>query len=209
MLVLKWQFNHTIYIETGWDGANIKYSLDGGSWTLLPITAFIENPYNDTALRPSNNPLSDQPAFTGQDIGTALNWGTSVVNLSSIGVEENSTIQFRFEVGTDGCDGAAGWVLDEIMIYSCAVLSIDEFSIENTINVFPNPSQGIFTLQKTSNINLESATIYDINGRVIKTMDLKNMTGNRTIDISAVASGMYFMNVISSDSNHVMKLIKQ
>lgn len=202
-------FIHTISMEDGWDGANIKYSLDGGAWTLIPITAFTENPYNDTSLLDSDNPLSGEPAFTYRSIGLELPWGTSVINLSLIGVGENSTIQFRFEVGTNGCGGDIGWGLDEIMIYNCAALSLDEFALENAISIFPNPSNGIVTLQKLSNIDLSKATIHDINGRFIKSVELDNMSNNRNIDLSAMTSGIYFMSITSNNSKHVIKLIKR
>jgi Zn-dependent metalloprotease len=202
-------FNHVIALETGWDGANIKYSVDGGSWSLIPLSAFIENPYNYESLNTSSNPLSNQPVFTGVDEGINLAWGTSVVDLSTIAVVANSTVQFRFEIGTDGCDGEiTGWALDEVMVYSCGALSVGEFALENAINVFPNPSNGLFTLQKTNSIDLVNATIYDINGRVIKTIDLKNMPDNKTIDLSSAASGLYFMSITSKTSKHVVKLIK-
>ncbi|MFL0354222.1 M4 family metallopeptidase [Xanthomarina sp. GH4-25] len=203
-------FNHSIFIESEWDGANLKYSLNSGAWTLLPIGAFIENGYNDTSLWNSDNPLSGEPAFTGTDIGTnEFIWGTSIIDLMSLGVVENSTVQFRFEIGTDACFGDIGWVLDEVMIYNCGLLSTEEFTLENTIKVYPNPSNGIFTLQKTNRLDLLNANIYDINGRIIKTIDLKNMSDNRTIDLSAVASGMYFMSIRTNNSKHVVKLVKK
>jgi len=207
--VFEMAFNHALSMETGWDGANIKYSLNGSEWTVIPLTAFIENPYNDEGLQPSDNPLTGEPVFTGSDIGSYLSWGTSVVDLSAIGVVSNSTIQFRFEVGTDGCNGVIGWLLDEVMIYNCATLSNDEFDLKNGISIFPNPSNGIFTIQQTNIVDLIDAIVYDINGRYIKTINLEDITKDITIDLSSVATGMYFMTIRSKISKHVVKLIKQ
>ncbi|MDN3493885.1 M4 family metallopeptidase [Winogradskyella bathintestinalis] len=202
-------FNHVISLENEWDGANIKYSLDGGEWTILPLAAFTENPYNDAELRESDNPLAGEPAFTGSDVGTYLAWGTSVLDLSTIGVVANSTIQFRFEVGTDGCNGIIGWALDEVMIYNCTTLSINEFALQNAIHVYPNPSKGEFTIQKMKSLDILEATIYDINGRQIKKMNLQDMSDSMTIDLSHMSSGMYFMSVASKESKFVIKLFKE
>lgn len=208
-------FNHYVATETEWDGGNIKYSLDGGEWTILPISAFLENPYNssiNTLEQGNDNPMRGEVAFTGTDGGSLSgSWGQSVINLSALGVTANSSIQFRFELGTDGCNGNDGWYVDEIVIYNCsAVLSVaDSNYLEAGIRVFPNPSNGFFTLKKTRSIDLVRADIFDINGRNIKSVDLSAMQNNQEIDISNTASGIYFMAVTSKDAKTVIKLIKQ
>ena len=57
----------------------------------------------------------------------------TTVNLSAIGVTPNSTLQLRWELGTDGCNGRVGWYVDDITIYNCDyALSVAEFdSIKN------------------------------------------------------------------------------
>ena len=209
-------FNHYVATENEWDGGNIKYSLNGGVWTLLPGSAFLQNPYNgviNPASEGNDNPMHGEPAFTGTDGGSLSgSWGQSIINLSALGVEANSNIQFRFELGTDGCNGNDGWYIDEIVIYNCsAVLSITEYDLlSEGIKIYPNPSTGIFTLKKLNNtIELNKATIYDMNGRIINLIDLSTMQNEMEINISNVASGVYFMTVDSQNAQKVIKLIKQ
>lgn len=208
-------FNHYVATENEWDGGNIKYSLNGGEWTLLPSTAFLANPYNssiNTIAEGNDNPLQGEEAFTGTDGGSLSgSWGQSVVDLSALGVNANSNIQFRFELGTDGCNGNDGWYVDEIVIYNCsATLSVaDSNYLEAGIRVYPNPSSGVFTLKKIKDIALQRAEIFDINGRTIKTIDLSRMQNETVIDITNVASGVYFLSVTSKDAQTVMKLIRE
>jgi len=205
-------FNHNIATESGWDGGNIKYSLDGGTWTVLPSTAFTDNAYNGTINNPNDNPLATEEAFTGTDQGSVSgSWGQSIINLSSIGVVANSTIQFRWEMGTDGCNGRIGWYLDEIVIYNCSQpLAVAENNIiKENIKVFPNPTSDAFTIKRLTDINLISATISDINGRLIKQVDLSQMQSTLNIDISQIASGIYFMEVVSDSAKGTIKLIKE
>ena len=70
--------------------------------------------------------MQGQVAFTGTDGGSLTStWGQSVINLSFLGVVANSNVQFRFELGSDGCNGNDGWYLDEFVVYNCsATLSI-------------------------------------------------------------------------------------
>ena len=163
-------------------------------------------------LAGNDNPLRGQDAFHGADEGSLTSsWGTSVIDISSLGATANSTFQFRFDLGTDGCNGRDGWYVDEIMLYNCQyVLSVAEFNaIDNLIKVYPNPSNGIFNIEKINTTNLVKAEIHDINGRFIKALDLSNMSTTKAVDLSQAASGMYFMTITSENSKGVVKLIKQ
>ena len=120
---VQFAFDHSLSMEDSWDGGNIKYSLNGGAWTLLPLAAFTENGYNKTinlASAGNDNPLAGQPGFTAGDEGSfATIWGTSIVDLSTIGAVPGSSIQFRWELGTDGCNGWDGWYIDDVRVYFC------------------------------------------------------------------------------------------
>ena len=208
-------FNHYVATESQYDGGNIKYSLNGNPWTIVPISAFTDNAYNDalnTTAQGNDNPMQGQAAFTGTDGGSLTgSWGQSVIDLSSLGVVANSTIQFRFEMGTDGCNGNDGWYIDEIAIYNCDVpLAVSDVNeLQSAIKVFPNPSTGLFTIKNSGNLDVLNAVIVDINGRTIKSIDLKDMQTQKEIDVTDIASGIYFMTVISKDAKMVVKLIKQ
>jgi Zn-dependent metalloprotease len=208
-------FNHYVATERLWDGGNIKYSLNGGPWTILPSSAFLANPYNgslNTTAQENDNPMQGEVAFTGTDGGTTTStWGQSIINLSEIGLTANSNIQFRFELGTDGCNGNDGWYIDEIVIYNCsATLSIaDANFIESGVKIYPNPTNGIFILKKIKDIDLVKAEIFDINGRSIRTIDLTTMQKEKEIDITNFATGVYFMSLTSKGAKSVIKIIRQ
>ncbi|TYB77049.1 M4 family metallopeptidase [Bizionia myxarmorum] len=210
-------FMHYIATERLYDGGNIKYQLNGtGTWKILPKSAFTTNPYNIRLNRVSagnDNPMAAQDAFSGTDGGSnSGSWGRSTVNLSELnGFSAGSNIKFRFEMGTDGCNGRIGWYVDDISIYNCSyALSVEDFTaLENSLKVYPNPSNGQFTLQNVNNLNLIKADIIDINGRLVKSVNLSQSQNKTTIDISAVASGLYFMKVYSQNANTVIKLIKE
>ncbi|MGY0392888.1 M4 family metallopeptidase [Bizionia sp. KMM 8389] len=209
-------FMHYFATEEGWDGANIKYQLnDTGDWLVLPAEAFTDNPYNkeiNSFSAGNDNPMAGEDGFSGADGGSnSGSWGRSTVNLSSISeIVPGTRIKFRFEMGTDGCNGRIGWYIDDIAVYNCNyALSVDDFTeLETSINVYPNPSNGYFTLVNNTNLNLNKADVMDINGRIIKSVDLTNAQQKTGIDISHVASGLYFVKVYSGAASTVIKLIK-
>ncbi|MFP6663591.1 MAG: M4 family metallopeptidase [Deltaproteobacteria bacterium] len=111
-------FDHWVATEDGWDGANVKVSVNGGTWTLLPSSAFSFNAYNAT-LSASDNPLGGEDAFTGTDGGSnGGSWGTSQASLAGFATA-GDTVALRFEFGVDGCNGIIGWYLDDVQVYAC------------------------------------------------------------------------------------------
>ncbi len=115
-------FDHWVATEIGWDGGNLSASVNGGTYALIPSSAFTYNAYNgtlNTAGAGNDNPLAGQPAFTGTDEGfVKATWGQSQVDLSGIAAGGDD-VQLRFEMGLDGCAGVIGWAVDEVEVYSC------------------------------------------------------------------------------------------
>jgi len=145
---LKIALNHWFDIEYGWDGGNLKISVNEGDFTLVPGSAFETGPYTDVlfeAIRdlfPYNlNPLAEQEAFTGPGLDLeGGSWGVSRVNLAGPFAAEDS-IQLRFDFGIDECFGAVGWYIDEVEVYSCEA-ELDK--IDQTITgLAADPAAGV------------------------------------------------------------------
>ncbi|GAA4447829.1 hypothetical protein GCM10023091_43390 [Ravibacter arvi] len=124
-------FDHLVALDESWSGGNLKYSLDdGGSWFLLPETAFIANAYNRPIhMGYYNNPLQGERAFSAGNQGDLKSdWGTSVVDLSVLGLAAPGSIKLRWELGTIACRGIEGWYIDNVSVYSCAVTPAVHFA---------------------------------------------------------------------------------
>ena len=122
-------FDHYVSIESGYDGGNVMYKIDNGAWTLIPASAFTDNPYNRayliSAAAGNSNPLAGQGAFSGTDSGTLSgSWGQSRINLTSLGLTAGQSIQLQWQVGTDGCSGYDGWYIDDVRVYTCSTPSL-------------------------------------------------------------------------------------
>jgi Zn-dependent metalloprotease len=115
-------FDHWVATETGWDGGNLKVSVNGGPWQVVAAADYTYNPYNTTLFtvaQGNTNPLSGQPGFSGADGGAvAGSWGRSHVNLANYAAPGN-TVQLRFDLGNDGCGGVVGWYVDDPTVYAC------------------------------------------------------------------------------------------
>jgi Zn-dependent metalloprotease len=115
-------FDHWVATEGGWDGGNVKISVNGGPYTVIPDAAFIYNPYNATlftAAQGNTNPIAGQRAFSGGDQGsTQGSWGKSIIDLTGIAAP-GDIVRLRFDLGADCGFGARGWFLDNFRIQQC------------------------------------------------------------------------------------------
>jgi ribosomal protein L14 len=72
-----------------------------------------------------------------------------------------------------------------------------------TVNVYPNPTNGIVNIQYVANVNGKfQVTIYDANRRLIKNdvLDKTQVSVTKAMDLSSYESGVYFIQIISPDS---------
>ncbi len=113
-------FQHYVASETGWDGGNVKLSINGGGFTVIPAAAYTYNKPTTITLAGNTNPLAGQPGFTGTDGGSVTgSWGESQIDLSMVGAKPGDTIRLRFDMGQDGCTGIDGWYVDDIKVLTC------------------------------------------------------------------------------------------
>ena len=70
-------------------------------------------------------------------------------------------------------------------------------------NLFPNPNEGVFTLDISSDLLNSECTIYDILGRPLYQANM--VQEQTTINIPALAKGVYFMKLLSPSGQSLQK----
>lgn len=84
-------------------------------------------------------------------------------------------------------------------------LGIDEYNIDSSISIYPNPSHDIVNIEASSVIN--SVQVYDIQGRLLMSHLVSDLKA--TVDISDKANGIYFFKINSDKGIKVEKMIKK
>lgn len=77
---------------------------------------------------------------------------------------------------------------------------------ENTltgVSVYPNPSNGVFTITNDENIN-STVDVYDMVGNVVYTSTLNAKT---TVDLSSFGAGMYLVKVSNEEGTYVEQVV--
>jgi subtilisin-like proprotein convertase family protein len=90
-----------------------------------------------------------------------------------------------------------------------SILGNEDSELSNAIVMYPNPAQNEVRISNGSNLLLDNAQIYDVNGKLISTIDLRDMQQEKVIDISALASGVYVVQITGENSSVVKRLIKE
>ncbi len=133
---------------------------------------------------------TDPVTVTSQDpaVGATLADGTYTVTLTAEDEYGNeSTCSFELTVET--------------------VLGVNSNNLDAGVALYPNPATSIVNLVNKTNVSLEQMVIFDINGKQINKIDLRGMQGEKAVDVSSLASGVYMIQIIGDKSSTVKRLI--
>ncbi|NTW32610.1 MAG: T9SS type A sorting domain-containing protein [Bacteroidetes bacterium] len=117
-------------------------------------------------------------------------------------------IQIMSSMGQNTSLSCVGSVLtiDEIQFKSHPLTTnIFNYKNNNNISIFPNPSNGIFTINNTNGI--KQINVYNVLGEnIYTTNNLKQQTSNE-IDLSKFQKGIYFVKIFDGEKNHTEKVV--
>ncbi|TDP59163.1 T9SS type A sorting domain-containing protein [Flavobacterium dankookense] len=84
-------------------------------------------------------------------------------------------------------------------------LSNPDFETDNSVKIYPNPSNAIVNIK--SDFNIKSIQLYDVQGRILQTNIVEENTAS--LDIASKAKGIYFLKVITDRGIKLEKLVKE
>jgi len=177
-------------------------SLDVSSNALLKTIRASGNEL--TSLDVSQNPVLTLLSLENNDLSSLNMRNSNNTAITSLGTGNNENLMC-IDVDDEGYSTANWTNIDTHTSFSenCASLGVDDSSLLNRVQLYPNPST-------TGTIHLkglqESATvkIYDINSRIIFNKSIKN---NQAIHINKMPSGIYVINISNAKGNTTKKLI--
>ena len=80
-------------------------------------------------------------------------------------------------------------------------------NVADHMRIYPNPTNGLFTLENTSRKYLNYAEVIDIKGVVVYTIDLKTVSLSKSIALNQLQSGMYMFKVYTNEGFVIKKLL--
>ena len=115
-------------------------------------------------------------------------------------------------IGIRCCNTSAATILIDNFVtrFSATdtLLQNDTFDVATTnFSVSPNPANDFVTISNSENISVNSISMTDLNGRVVKQNSYSNVSEVQ-VNISDLASGVYMMNIKSDKGSVTKKIIK-
>jgi len=87
-----------------------------------------------------------------------------------------------------------------------ACTGIENLATPETISIYPNPNNGVFTISTSTSIESLNITIINALGQTVKTETIKN--SNQTIiDISMMSKGVYYLKAKTNEGTRLFKVI--
>jgi hypothetical protein len=105
-----------------------------------------------------------------------------------------------------GCSGTA-----TLTITVSACTGIQEAAFVNHVNVYPNPNDGVFTIETSIEQNTSlNIVMTNMLGEVVKTIDNTDFQGEykKQVDISEMPAGIYFVMVKAGTEMQVKRIVK-
>ncbi len=160
-----------------WDGDNDNNGTQ--FWIGTSTGNPVNGHYNNWGNEPDN--------FGGQDaLGLSLNgWPLGVVGQWN-DVDHTNTLYF--------------------VVQRSAILEIEDTNISNKVSMYPNPVVDFLTVE-VDGIDLRNISIFDSYGQELKTMPVKKNLASKTIDLSYLNNGIYFIKIISQNGKSTIKKI--
>jgi len=92
-------------------------------------------------------------------------------------------------------------------------LGTNDYVLSNSLSIYPNPNNGVFTVSFDSNVSNSSENvkvdIYDISGRIVYKNIFANNSSqfNETINLTDVSSGVYLASISQGNNKTTKKII--
>ncbi len=87
-------------------------------------------------------------------------------------------------------------------------LATEDFEKNNGIKCYPNPVQQVLKVETNARITLQSARIYNTLGQLVQTVGEKQLSSAMSLDVSALQSGSYLIEMVADQGKITKKFIK-
>lgn len=203
-----------MYDAQGTYDVSLEVENDQGESSLLLIEDYISvdyAPVADFEADGTNPAVGDDVFFTDLSSGTITEWlwefeGGEPANsiLQSPGAIVYNAVGLYDVRLTVTNDYGSDMMLKEEYI-DVDPIGINEFSADDMVKIYPNPSNGILYVENTSGEDV-SMSIYSITGQVV--LEKRIESGTKTISLEQIEAGIYFVRYITdSEKVNTGKLI--
>jgi hypothetical protein len=190
----------------------VRTQTERGQWTstqILPMAIFPRE-LTSTINRVEFYTIND-PGY-----GLANPMAFSPANSKEVDVDYSLALNFKSAGSTifyfRARDSNGRWSSNYAVPMTITLVLANEEGLKNSVNIYPNPSNGIFTVEfnetkLSKDLEIE---VVDVLGRSIYTQKVKPFNGKHyeALDLSNNPNGQYFLRIIGAEKYEVRKVLK-
>ncbi|MES2131247.1 MAG: GEVED domain-containing protein [Bacteroidota bacterium] len=138
--------------------------------------------------------------------GTYIGSGITGTTFNAAGAGQGTYIILYNYTGPNGCSNIAR---DTLKVYAC--VGVEELENNFGLNVYPNPNNGLFTVELSANKDIDAkVNILTVDGRLVYN-DVISGNGiiTKSIDVTELANGIYYLRLETKDAIKTYKILKQ
>jgi len=114
---------------------------------------------------------------------------------------------------TNACDpsggsGIASMQLAEVQVYG-SILGLNDNILSSQFSIYPNPTEQQITIDYNGNEPLINASIYDILGKKMMTLDVSAFNQSQSYQLADLSSGVYFVRLETQTATTVKRILKK
>jgi hypothetical protein len=150
------------------------------------------------------------------DLGSAINTVDGITTLSPLSITIPSTallgktvmrVSAKFGVNPDSCETGFDGEVEDYAIIVTTTVGVTESDLEMKPVIYPNPTDGNFSINLVHQTESVKVTITDIVGQLLQTKTYNNQQ-NLNLKLNEPA-GIYLLIIEANDEQEVIRLIKE
>ncbi|MDD7885586.1 Calx-beta domain-containing protein [Flavivirga sp. 57AJ16] len=125
--------------------------------------------------------------------------GGGIFGQSVTGLNDNSGYSYRTYA-----INSSGTTYGTVKTFTTATLGLEGAPLKDLISLYPNPVEENLHI-KTDNVEIEQVALFDVLGKLVKDIELKN----QTVDLSSIDPGVYLVRIKAGGGILVKRIIKK
>jgi hypothetical protein len=182
----------------------ISLTVTSGTNTSTTVQTITVNAVPVLTLTPASSTVICAGQFTilkAQGGGTYV-WNPGGMAGSGPVVTPAATTTYTVVGTVNGCPSAPGMIT--VNVTTCT--GLEDLSTHNEISVYPNPSNGIFTVSSANNTGKLDVAVVNMLGQTVKSENSKDPK-SVVIDMSTFSKGVYYLKIQMNDGSKLVKVI--
>jgi len=150
---------------------------------------------------------------------TTYTWSVNNSAVSIVSGQGTTSVQLQLQPGFIGtfilrvtasnCQGNGAHATRVIRVSAAAREMASGESLATSIDIYPNPNSGVFTLRTSSTSVDKRVEIYSVNGRLVYQETIPANTTNTSIDLEGPAAGLYQVRLVAGEEVIRTKVVVQ